>query len=105
MTNDFPKNMEQLKPCPFCGSHNVIIRTRTKDAWVQCEDCKSKGAFISFTQEDIKTILQTEAVKAWNMREVNADKGVLEKINEKQDSLRATCNAWDEAIKKDGYVN
>lgn len=34
-----------------------------------------------------------------------ADKGVLEKINEKQDSLKATCKAWDEAIQKDGYVN
>ena len=34
-----------------------------------------------------------------------ADKGVLEKINEKQDSLRATCKAWDEAISRDGYVN
>ena len=73
MTNEFPKDMEQLKPCPFCGSHNVIIRTRTKDAWVECEACKSKGAFISFTQDDIETILQTEAVRAWNMREANAD--------------------------------
>lgn len=36
---------------------------------------------------------------------VEADKGVLEKINEKQNSLRATCKAWDEAIQKDGYVN
>lgn len=39
------------------------------------------------------------------IEEVNADKGVLEKINEKQDSLRATCKAWDEAIEKDGYVD
>ena len=38
-------------------------------------------------------------------REVNADKGVLDKINEKQDSLRATCKAWDEAISRDGYVD
>lgn len=36
---------------------------------------------------------------------VEANKGVLEKINEKQDSLRATCKAWDEALEKDGYVN
>lgn len=36
---------------------------------------------------------------------IEADKGVLEKINEKQDSLRATCKAWDEAIEKNGYVN
>lgn len=34
-----------------------------------------------------------------------ADKGVLEKINEKQDSLRATCKTWDEAINRDGYVD
>ena len=36
---------------------------------------------------------------------IEADKGVLEKINEKQDSLRAICKAWDEATEKDGYVN
>lgn len=36
---------------------------------------------------------------------IEADKGVLEKINEKQDSLRATCKAWYDAIEKDGYVN
>ena len=36
---------------------------------------------------------------------IEADKGVLEKINEKQDSLRATCKAWDEAISRDGYVD
>ena len=37
--------------------------------------------------------------------ETNPNKGVLEKINEEQDSLRATCEAWDKAIEKDGYVN
>lgn len=36
---------------------------------------------------------------------IEADKGVLEKINEKQDSLKATYKAWDEAIEKNGYVN
>ena len=36
---------------------------------------------------------------------IEADKGILEKINEKQDSLRATCKAWDEVVEKDGYVN
>lgn len=38
-------------------------------------------------------------------REANANKGVLSQINEKQDSLKATCKAWDEAIEKNGYVN
>lgn len=36
---------------------------------------------------------------------IEADKGVLEKINEKQDSLRTTCKAWDEAINRDDYIN
>ena len=36
---------------------------------------------------------------------IEADKGVLAKINEKQNSLRATCKAWEEAINRDGYVN
>ena len=36
---------------------------------------------------------------------IEANKGVLEKINEKQNSLRATCKAWEEAISRDGYVN
>ena len=36
---------------------------------------------------------------------IEANKGVLEKINEKQDSLKATCKAWDEAIEKNGSVN
>ena len=40
-----------------------------------------------------------------NEEEKRIDKGVLEKINEKQDSLRATCKAWDESIEKDGYVD
>ena len=36
---------------------------------------------------------------------IEADKGVLEKIAETQNSLKSTCKAWDEAIEKDGYVN
>lgn len=36
---------------------------------------------------------------------IEADKGVLEKIAETQNSLESTCKAWDEAIEKDGYVN
>ena len=51
---------------------------------------------------------ETTGVNFWSIiGEVNADedKGVLEKINEKQNSLWATCKAWeDEAISRDGYV-
>ena len=36
---------------------------------------------------------------------IEADKSVLEKIAETQNSLKSTCKAWDEAIEKDGYVN
>ena len=43
--------------------------------------------------------------KAESKMDADADKGVLEKINEKQDSLKAVCKAWDEEIEKYGYVN
>lgn len=32
-------------------------------------------------------------------------KGVLDKLETEQNTLRATCKAWQEAIDKNGYVN
>ena len=50
-------------------------------------------------------LYQTWKWADFNEKEREASKGVLSQINEKQDSLKATCKAWDEAIKKNGYVN
>lgn len=55
----------------------------------------------------IRRICTLHSLNRERLREVKADsdKGVLEKINEEQNSLIDTCKAWDEAISRDGYVN
>lgn len=60
---------------------------------------------ISQTKERVLDIIDKYREGGKIAMETNHNKGVLEKINEEQDSLIATCKAWDKAIEKDGYVN
>ena len=61
-----------LKSCPFCGESNqekIKVHARDcADAWVECLSCKSKGAFIKLTKDEIKEICKERAVEAWNRR-------------------------------------
>lgn len=69
--------MNELKPCPFCGSHNVFTSTdhfdvakrlHDKDYYMShvfCINCKSKGGNEISTDKEISRQL---AVKAWNRR-------------------------------------
>ena len=50
-------------------------------------------------------LYQTWKWADFNEKEREESKGVLSQINEKQDSLKSTCKAWDEVIEKNGYVN
>lgn len=70
---------------PLPEGHGRLIDA---DSFVQ----KHPLAFVRDVINDAPTIIE-------------ADKGVLEKIAETQNSLKSTCKAWDEAIEKDGYVN
>ena len=73
---------------PLPAGHGKII-----DVNNLMEEMKATRTYdIPFALERVKPIIE-------------ADKGVLDQINEKQDSLRATCKAWDEAISRDGYVD
>ena len=79
---------------------NIIFEiTEAMDCYDGCE--KAQG----FREYPTNDFIDDVRKCVEQFEEVNADKGVLEKINEKQDSLRATCKAWDEAIEKDGYVD
>ena len=73
------------------GAHVSVSITMVRDEYQK--DALNDPVYTSFVE------------RALTEMNVVADKGVLEKINEKQNSLRATCKAWDEAIEKDGYVN
>ena len=81
----------ESKGMPRSGAHVPVSIVMVKDEYQK--DALNDPVYTSFVE------------RALTEMSVVADKGVLEKINEKQDSLRATCKAWDEAIEKDGYVN
>ena len=52
----------KLKPCPFCGSHNLNCVVKEYCCYVQCNDCGANGG---------KRIMDGEkAVEAWNKRVV-----------------------------------
>lgn len=35
---------EQIKCCPFCGSHDVEVnRTNAQACWIQCADCGAEA--------------------------------------------------------------
>ena len=57
---------EKLKPCPFCGSKELIGRSPCMDSsWrfeIHCERC---GSIVSFHKKDEKK----KAIKAWNRRD------------------------------------
>ena len=52
-------NMEELKPCPFCGSELTQMTSYLGEWWVVCCEC-----FCSTAMETT----EKEAIKAWNKR-------------------------------------
>lgn len=52
--------MEEIKPCPFCGSKKVdICRTNPDACWVRCHKCDTDAP--SFKTRE-------EAIQFWNTR-------------------------------------
>lgn len=53
--------MSELKPCPFCGSKNVVVSNwGLWRCW--CQECLAK------TSDEIK---RADAIEAWNRRAEN----------------------------------
>lgn len=52
---------EELKPCPFCGSSDVVLQNLTDedDNYVSCNSCEV---------QQIATHTRDMAIKAWNRR-------------------------------------
>lgn len=57
-------NNTELKPCPFCGSTNLVVDSSDMYRWyVECWDCEADGPFAD--DEGL-------AIEAWNKREGKA---------------------------------
>ncbi|MCT9017130.1 Lar family restriction alleviation protein [Cupriavidus gilardii] len=55
--------MAELKPCPFCGCHAIVMRSNPlndMEHTIKCEDCPGGAQFVSSTAE--------QAIAAWNRR-------------------------------------
>lgn len=64
----------ELKPCPFCGGEAELNKSFTNNwsAYVMCSDCSARTAL--FVQS-IDWCANDEAVKAWNRRVSDKEKG------------------------------
>lgn len=70
--------LDQLLPCPFCGSEAELQNTHTASCWAQCmnDDCEGQAHGKYFSPD--KTVKQAEssmkkaidsAIETWNRRE------------------------------------
>ena len=67
----------KLKPCPFCGSDDVVVEETYTSGYVRCRDCGAEGGF---------RYSHDEAVAAWNRR-TNA-KELIARINVSDEQVR-----------------
>ena len=51
--------MEELKPCPFCGSDDVVVEETDTSGYVRCRGCGAEGG-LRYSHD--------EAAAAWNSR-------------------------------------
>jgi Lar family restriction alleviation protein len=58
--------MDEMKPCPFCGSENVSLSTHAMNGtWVHCDKCGTYGR-IKWNHDE------NAAKDAWNTRTIEA---------------------------------
>ena len=97
--------MEQIiKPCPFCGSHNISYSVKTTGRWerkyhvaMYCKDCNCYGKRILITptetsRYDVERNIEYKqlAIDAWNTRKPM--ERILERLEERRDAIYP----WDE---------
>lgn len=59
----------KLKPCPFCGEHDIRLET-CEGSWCHayCFNCCAQGPFIDTAAGQSNTIAEKAATLAWNRR-------------------------------------
>lgn len=61
--------MDELKPCPFCGGTDLVVKRRSDLDGMTFIICESCGVVTSFHGNE----LHLAAMAAWNRREGESD--------------------------------
>lgn len=69
---------EELKPCPFCGSYDVVMEETYTSGYARCRGCGVEGGMRDSC---------TEAAAAWNRRAIDVD-ALCEVVDELECALR-----------------
>lgn len=76
--------MEELKPCPFCGSNDVTMYEVYPSSYARCRVCGAEGGLRDS---------HDEAAAAWNSR--TDAKGLVVRLNVSDEQVRRMV---DEAV-------
>ena len=63
--------IEELKPCPFCGEHADLCETKNHDYFVRCSNVNCHARTRNFHENDVG------AVMAWNERYYDRNLGKM----------------------------
>lgn len=68
------KNMNDLKPCPFCGGKAEFVESRESICWVRCTCCNASGKkwAVSFAKGAVLRARKT-VFENWNSRPIEED--------------------------------
>lgn len=79
---------EEMKPCPFCGSYDVVVDETYTSGYVRCRSCGVEGSMRDSC---------AEAVAAWNSRAIDVD-ALREVVDELECAYRSDDYASADAL-------
>ena len=91
--------MEELKPCPFCGSSNVTMHELNPNSYARCRGCGAEGGLRDS---------HDKAADAWNRRADAKELVVRFNVSDEQvrrmvdDAVSAVIDHFADADKKAG---
>ena len=81
--------MSELKPCPFCGCENILVKKR-KTTMIECADC---GVVVF----DVQDGEQRDPFLLWNTRSDSAAQSEIARLRGALESARSYgASAWSE---------